>query len=198
MIQTFLTALLGGVVALSGNAIMHLLQNRAKVREERRAWVRTLHPETVGVVVDMDLFNRSLRAAVVAGADTEKESGQVRSTIDDRWEGDLLKRLRALYFGHPDPDVRRAAEMVEDAAWPYMTAARHAYEEDGPFRFDPDKRKPILDTMNAAMVEFRRAVYAAPIRKLPKVEEYSGEERPSYLARSIAAKEAEKNGAASR
>lgn len=188
MLQTFLTALLGGVVALSGNAVMHFIQNRTKVREERRSFVRSLHAETVDVVADMDLFVRSIRAAAVAGSDTQEERDAVKGKVDEKWEGDLLRRVRRLRFGHPDPDVRVAAEQVEDAAWPYMTAAGHAYDEpaNSLFRLRETERTKAVDAMSRAMVEFRRSVHAAPTRDLPKGESYTGEDMPSYLARAMA------------
>lgn len=68
-----------------------------------------------------------------------------------------------------------------------MSAATHTYEETGLLRFRPEKRAQAVDGMNAAMVKFRRAVYAAPIQKLPKTVDYTGEDRPSYLARAIVA-----------
>lgn len=187
MLQTFLIALLGGVVALSGNAIMHLIQSRTKVREEGRSFVRSLHAETVDVVADIDLFVRSIRAAAVAGSDTEAERAAVKAKVDEKWEGDLLRRVWRLRFGHPDPDVRVAAEQVEDAAWPYIAAAGHAYEEpaNSLFRFRVSEREKAVETMNRAMVEFRRSVHAAPTRDLPKGETYTGENRPGYLERAL-------------
>lgn len=68
------------------------LQTKEKVREERRAFVRELHPSSVDLVVDLDLFVRSIRAAGVAGAHDE---AKVRATIEAGWKNDLLRRFRA-------------------------------------------------------------------------------------------------------
>jgi len=107
--------------------------------------------------------------------------------VDEKWEGDLLRRVRRLRFGHPDPDVRVAAEQVEDAAWPYITAAGHAYEEpaNSLLRYRVSEREKAVETMNRAMVEFRRSVHAAPTRDLPKGEAYTGEDRPGYFERAL-------------
>lgn len=198
MWQTFLTGLLGGVVALSGKSLMHLIQSRSKVREERRAWVRSLHSETVDVVADMDLFIRSIRAAAVAGPGAFLSREEIKAKVDEKWEGDLLKRIRRLKFGHPDPDVRDAAEEVEDAAWPYISVASAPRDDPADLlNVDGLERQTALQTIEQAMIEFKRAVYAAPTRKLPKSKGYTGEERPSYLVRAIAEKARKDAGEAS-
>lgn len=187
--QIFLSALLGAVAALSGNAVMFILQGRAKIKEERRAFVRQLHWETVDVVADMDLLMRELRSFVVAGCQGKEREEKVKVITDEKWEGDLLRRVRRLRFGHPDPDVRATAEQLEDDFWPYMTTALRPAEETFPFpSITHEERGKVSDQMDAAMIEFRKAVYAAPIRKLPKRVEYDGHNRPSYLARAMAAK----------
>lgn len=189
--QTFIAALLAATFALTGNAVMLTLQNRAKVREESRAFVRQLHNETVDAVADMDLLMREIRASVIAGIDQGKVD-KLRSIIKDKWEGDLLRRVRRVRFGHPDPDVQAAAEQIEDDFWPYLAVAERVDDGSIPFLrpLTLEDRAATSEAMENAIVEFRRAVYHAPIRKRPKKARYDGRNRPSRLARAQAARAA--------
>lgn len=189
-VATLGTALLAAVLALAGNYLTFGLQNRAKVREERREFVRQQHSQTVDLVVDVDLFVRSIRSDAIGGADDEDAT---RALIEERWEGDLLRRVRHARFGHPDPDVRRAAEVIEDEMWPFITMAKHAYVEgdSAPWNYDYDKRRPIAKAMEAALAELRRSVYAAPHRDLPRNVDYDGAEIPSRFYRALVAEQEE-------
>jgi hypothetical protein len=48
----------------------------------------------------------------------------VSRNVEEKWEGDLVRRTRRIQFGHPDPEVRSAAEKVEDAFIPLVVSAR--------------------------------------------------------------------------
>ncbi|MBA8823823.1 hypothetical protein FHX42_001152 [Saccharopolyspora lacisalsi] len=187
--QAFYPAIIAAVLALAGNAVLLQLQTKVKIAEERRNFVREKHDETVDVVADMTLFLRELRRYVIVPP-TAEDLQKTESIITERWEGDLLRRLGRLRFGHPDPDVRQAAEQVDTDSWPYITAA--AYREDAGAdagfpspMFSPEKRKEISRAMDSTMKEFRRAVYAAPVRKLPKNPGYDGEDSPAKFRNKL-------------
>lgn len=186
-LETLGAAVLAAALALLGNYLLLRFQTKTKVREERRAFVRELHSDTVNLVVDLDLFVRSLRSAALTGTTSAKERDRIKSLVESTWEGDLLRRVRRARFGHPDPDVRRAAEQMDDVMWPFIVMAGSPDHEEGPF--PPTKteaeRVSAKEAVEAALVEIRRAVYAAPHRDVPAID-YSGEEIPSHFWRAVA------------
>lgn len=192
-LQTLGAAILAAVLALVGNYLLLRVQTTVKVREERRAFVRELHADTVDLVVDLDLFVRSLRATVLIGTKSEDEGNHTRELIESQWEGNLLRRVRRARFGHPDPDVRRAAENMDDVMWPFIVMADSPQQEEGPFppTKTEEQRRTAKDEIEAALVELRRSVYAAPHRDVPEID-YSGAEIPSRFWRAVAQDRADK------
>lgn len=183
----FLLALAAAVLAVAGNGLLLRFQTRAKVREELRQFVRDLHPATVDTVVDLDLFVRELRSPALGPAD-EKEVQHVRKRAKKGWEGDLLPRMRRLRYGHPDPDVRHAAEVMEDEMWPLIVTARTP-EEGYPGGVvkppTPERRARVLEAAEAALADFRLAVYNAPRRDIPRKHDYTGYDLPSRTFRAM-------------
>lgn len=193
-LETLGAATLAAALALLGDYSLLRFQTKTKVREERRAFVRELHSDTVDLVVDLDLFVRSLRAAALTGTISEEERDRIKELIESHWEGNLLRRVRRARFGHPDPDVRRAAEQMDDVMWPFIVTARSPEREEGPFppTKTEDERRSAKDEVEAALVEVRRSVYAAPHRDVPKIN-YAGEEIPSHFWRAVARDQANKH-----
>jgi hypothetical protein len=187
VLETFIAATMAAALALAGNYLLLRFQTKKKVQEERREFVRRLHAETVDMVVDLDLFVRSIRAAAVAGPDDQKELAEVEANIESRWERDLLRRVRRARFGHPDPDVREAAEAIDDEMWPYLVMARSRHQElhTVPRPKTSEQRSDAVKAVERSMVKLRRAVYSAPHRDVPNIR-YSGDDIPSRLSRSIA------------
>jgi hypothetical protein len=185
-LETLAAAMLAAALALVGNYVLLRFQTQTKVREERRQFVRELHGDTVDLLVDVDLFVRSLRSSAVAGTTNSENVARVREVIQVGWEGDLLRRVRRARFGHPDPDVRDAAERVDDEMWPFIVMASSPERERGAFPHTktPEERLQAVRNLESAMVELRRAVYGAPHRDVPAIR-YTGAELPSRLARAL-------------
>lgn len=188
LLSAFLLALVAAVLAVAGNGVLQRLQNRAKAREELRQFVRDLHGATVDTVVDLDLLLRRLRSPALGGSSAE-EIAKTRRMIEKRWEGDLLRRVRRLRFGHPDPDVRRTAEFLEDDFWPLLGAATKPDDGNPALPWSKpmtaENRSDILDRVELSMAEFRLAVYEAPRRDVPRRHSYSGFDLPSRTARAM-------------
>jgi hypothetical protein len=187
--SAFLLALAAAVLAVAGNSLLFRFQTRAKVREELRQFVRELHPSTVDTVADLDLFVRELRSPALGPAD-DKEIASVRKRIRKGWEGDLLPRMRRLRYGHPDPDVRRAAEVMEDEMWPLMSMAKTPEEGHPNWPSKPptqERRGEVLNAAEAALAQLRLAVYNAPRRDVPRKHDYTGYDLPSRTARAMRA-----------
>lgn len=190
----FLTALGAAALALAGNYLMLTFQTRQAVRAERRAFVRDLHAETVDLVVDLALFVRSLAARVVTSPNSPAEAKAARDQVEQRWEGDLMRRVRRAEFGHPDPDVREAAEQLFDDMWPFIVAAGHCVDDRFAGKREPGEGARAWDTVRDSLAELRRAVYAAPHRDVPAIR-YDGAERPPRVARAAEARRAKESGA---
>lgn len=177
------TAVLAAAIALLGNWLLLRFQTKAKVRAERRAFVRDLHPTTVDLVVDLDLFVRSIRSDVIGGA-TDRSA--VKQRIEAAWEGDLLRRVRRARFGHPDPDVRDAADGVEGHMWTYITTAMKEEQPPPPIKpLSEDQRGIISQEMEAVLKELRRAVYVAPNRDVPREIRYDGSNYQGQISRAF-------------
>ncbi|NMR32097.1 hypothetical protein [Crystallibacter degradans] len=184
----FLLALAAAVFTLAGQRLMLSFQTQAKVREELRDFIRAMHPETVAWVADLDLFVRQMRARTLVGPKPD-ELESTKAEISETWEGDLLRRTRLVRFGHPDPDVRRAAEVLEDEMWPFIVNAGKLDRDEAAIFASPPKkgeRAAVLRAVDAALTEVRRTVYAAPRRDVPAGDVYDGTNLPSRLARRMA------------
>lgn len=175
-------AVAASVLTLAGNWLIQRSQSRAVVRSELREFVRAMHLDTVATVADLDLFMREIRASVLTGMKQRPGSKLTsQELVEAEWDGGLLRRVRLLRFGHPDPDVRLAAEQMEDAMWPYVTSAVTERKD-----VKDDARRETLDYADNAMRLLRTAVWNAPRRDVPRRYDYDGSNRMSYLERSRA------------
>ena len=147
-----------------------------------------LHGTTVDVVADIDLFVRRLRSPALGG-NTRTEIAKTRKVVKKLWERDLLRRVRRLRFGHPDPDVRRSAEFLEDDIWPLIGAATRSDEPEDLLPFmkpmTSEQRSAVLERVEISLAELRLAVYNAPRRDVPRRHGYTGYDLPSRVARAM-------------
>ena len=190
LVSGFLLALTAAVLTTAGNRLLLSFQTRAKVREELRQFVRDLHLDTVDTVADLDLLMREIGSATLVGPKHKGGREEMKAIVDTRWEQDLLRRMRRLRFGHPDPDVRAAAEIMEDEMWPFVTLAQTDDDQpvDGPLKPPSrDERSQAYGAARNAMATFRLAVYTAPRRDVPRRHNFNGEDPPSRLSRALEA-----------
>ena len=91
ILQTLGAAVLAAVLVLLAEHLVLRSRDRAGRREERRAFVRQLHPATVGLVVDVDSFVIDLRANAVAGPVSAQGTEIVDRILRERWDvaGDI-------------------------------------------------------------------------------------------------------------
>ncbi|MEV8183288.1 hypothetical protein [Specibacter sp. NPDC078692] len=184
----FLSLVVGPVIAavlvLIGNAAFFRVQTTAKVKEELRAFVRELHPTTVDWVVDLDLLLRELRSRSVSGESSDTQTN-FSQKVESSWEGDLVGRTRKIRYGHPDPDVRTAAEDFENAFIPLVVSARTTDDQrrsSGWALLTAQEYQDLLDPAEIALEQLRATVYEAPRRDVPK-NSYDGSTGPSRSAR---------------
>lgn len=171
-VTTFAASLLAAVLAVAGNSLQLHLQDRAKRREEGRSLIRSLHTETVDTVTDLDLFMRSIRPAAWLGRPQGSDKlAATRELIESRWEGDLLRRLRRLQFGHPAPEIRAAVMKMEESLWSYVVAAGVASDEVDPDfagLYTYEVRQRISQDTDKALVRLKHTVYQALYQEFPK------------------------------
>ncbi|WP_156747657.1 hypothetical protein, partial [Nocardia sp. 852002-51244_SCH5132740] len=106
---------------------------------EYRAFIKALHPATVETVVAVDTFWDDLYPAIVDVAERALEDRDPDprdpGELDfyREWRETIRPKLLTLVAGHPDPDVRNAAEVLDKRlrnALFYMNPT-HAASEKG-------------------------------------------------------------------
>jgi hypothetical protein len=174
-------AVLAAGLALAGGALLNWHQECRLATADRDL----PRPDADELVTELDLLVRRLGAAALLGSSVTGE--QPRHLFEQNWEGDLLRRLRRMGFGHPSPRVRAAARAVKDRMWPLFVAATdidcEGYEE----LRHPDQRARVVAEIDAAMVELKRVTHTGVFRAAPgpmatDVVQF----RPSRLSRVLA------------
>ena len=174
-------AVLAAGLALAGEALQSRHQERRLARAERDL----TQPQADELVAELDLLVRRLGAAALLGSSVTGE--EPRQLFEHNWEGDLLRRLRRMGFGHPSPYVRAAARAVKDRMWPLFVAATDIDCEGYEQLRNPDQRARVVAEIDAAMVELKRVTHTGVFRAAPgpmatDVVQF----RPSRLARVLA------------
>ena len=177
----FGAAVLAAALAMAGAALQSWYHDR-----RLEAPVRGLpQPEADEFVTELDLLVRRLGAAALLGASVTGD--EPRLLFERNWEGDLLRRLRRVVFGHPSPPVRAAARSVKDKMWPLFIAATDIDCEGYESLRHPDQRARVVAEIDAAMVELKRVTYTGVFRAVPRpVVDEVVQYRPSKLARVLA------------
>ena len=174
-------AVLAAGLALAGAAVQNWHQERRLAISNRTL----VQPEADELVTELDLLVRRLGAAALLGSSVTGE--EPRHLFEQNWEGDLLRRLRRMGFGHPSPHVRAAARAVKDRMWPLFVVAAdidcEGYEE----LRHPDQRARVVAEIDAAMVELKRVTHTGVFRATPgPMASDVVRFRPSRLARVLA------------
>jgi hypothetical protein len=148
---------------------------------EYRAFVRQLHEQTIGIVAEVDrywmrdLFREvgNFTAAVFDREYDEAERKEVWDRcmeIQDVLQNEIQPKLNILAFGHPDPDVRRAADVLggrlQGVVFYYDVI--HAKRKEG------EHATTAIQLAHSGMKELRKAAYHAPFRIERPEPEYDG------------------------
>lgn len=139
---------------------------------EYRELVRSLHRETIDIIIAVESWwiPDNFRVAVSAGGGFElnERDQKVAANAEASWR-DLHRKLAVLINGHPDPDVRQAADILSKrtfAAVMIMT---------GPLREGRDEENSLATQLiNDGIIDLRRAAYHAPFRVHRPEPEWDG------------------------
>ena len=150
---------------------------------EYRAFVRQLHKQTIGIVAEVSRYwLQELSPKIVeftSGVfDQEDDEAEAeRSEIADRagklqhrLQNEIEPRLNILAYGHPDPDVRRAADVFVgrlNGVLLYHNFIR-AKRKEG------KSASTAVNLAHSGLRDLRRAAYHAPFRIDRPEPEYDG------------------------
>lgn len=142
---------------------------------EYRQFIRSLHHETIAIVVEFQEWWLGVRGnmrgcfavAVLAGSGEElsEEDHQAAKTAEDRWRDTIHPRLSVLINGHPDPDVREAADVLDKRSFaPMMLFSRDRSSGEPPSENRQDENQLAIHLIHDGLTTLRRAAYLAPFR----------------------------------
>lgn len=147
----------------------------ATLDAEYRELVRSLHRETIEIIVEFEQWWNGVRieddGTVVRGAFSvsvfamSRESGEDLSEEDQSaakiaeadWRNKIHPRLSVLINGHPDPDVREAADVLNKRSFEPMMILNATPRSD-------EVNGLAIDLIHRGLTELRRAAYHAPFR----------------------------------
>lgn len=145
----------------------------AELDAEYRAFVRSLHKDTIETVLESQHWWESdcFRIAALGGhSDEEKEMAEA---IELDWRARVHPGLMTLAHGHPDPDVRFAADMLDKRLWSIVMIVRRPHREE-PDRKSDDENGVAVHLVHDGFTRLRRAAYYAPFRTARPVPDYDG------------------------
>jgi hypothetical protein len=153
----------------------------ATLDAEYRELVRSLHRETIDIIVEFQEWWQGVRiesdGAVVRGAysvaiilmsresvdDLSEEDQRAAKIAEARWRDTIHPRLSVLINGHPDPDVREAADVLDKRSFDPVSwvLGGSRDSEDGSRH---DENGLAIKLVHDGLTELRRAAYYAPFR----------------------------------
>jgi hypothetical protein len=128
---------------------------------EYREFIRSLHKDTVAVVTWVDLWwHRELFMQTIRGMDGPVAEDDFKRLFE-QWHKEIRPAMMTLINGHPDPDVREAADILDKR----LTGAFVIMDRpsDSPMR-DEEVEGFSIQLIHDGVTRLRRAVYHAPFR----------------------------------
>lgn len=142
---------------------------------EYRAFVRDMHKDTIETILAVEDWwtQDTFRIAALGGYAAEgNDSEDTVRDIDQRWRGTVHPRLLTLVHGHPDPDVRYAADILDKRLWSIILIIdRPRRDDDDPRR---DEKSVAVHLVHDGFMRLHRAAYLAPFRVNRPVPRYDG------------------------
>lgn len=130
---------------------------------EYRELIRSLHSETIKTVAAVERWWMKECFLAIPFDETDDESApdsDAPSVVaEDRWRNEVQPALSILVHGHPDPDVRTAADVLESRLGVmtlYLDARRRNRSED--------EVTVAVHLAHDGVSRLRRAAYRAPFR----------------------------------
>ncbi|MEA3099772.1 hypothetical protein [Caballeronia mineralivorans] len=147
----------------------------ATLDAEYRELVRSLHRETIDIIVEFQEWWQGVRieddGTVVRGAfsvavfamsresteDLSEEDRRAAKIAEARWRDTIHPRLSILINGHPDPDVREAADVLDKRSFEPIMMLKGTPR-------DHDVNSLAIKLIHEGLTALRRAAYYAPFR----------------------------------
>lgn len=147
----------------------------ATLDAEYRKLVRSLHRETIDIIVEFQEWWQGVRieddGTVVRGAfsvavfamsresteDLSEEDRRAAKIAEARWRDTIHPRLSILINGHPDPDVREAADVLDKRSFEPIMMLKGTPR-------DHDVNSLAIKLIHEGLTALRRAAYYAPFR----------------------------------
>lgn len=141
---------------------------------EYRSLVSALHKDTVDTVVAVqqwwqpDCFRIvSLGGYTATGDDDEAAARE----IERDWRDRVHPRLLTLVYGHPDPDVRFAADILDKRLWSMIMILSRPRPDD----YARDEENSVaIHLTHDGFTRLRRAIYHAPFRVHRPLPDFDG------------------------
>ncbi|MFE3195839.1 hypothetical protein ACFXHA_43050 [Nocardia sp. NPDC059240] len=148
---------------------------------EYRAFVKALHPASIEVLVVVDGFwSHRLYPSIPQEHEEMPERDEVLKVFTE-YKSTVTPQLLTLVSGHPDPDVRDAAEMTLSSLGHVIMFLAHLTPNEvagGAARIEK-----VLDNLKA----LRNALYRAPFRIERPEPRFTGELLQDFAIRTITA-----------
>jgi hypothetical protein len=137
----------------------------AMLDAEYREFVRSLHKDTIGVIVAVESWwdPACLRAALLAGAGEvlSREDRECAHRAESDWRCQIHPQLLTLINGHPDPDVRQAADVLDKRTFALILIF---HRPAPPNERQKEENKLAIGLIHDGLKQLRRAAYHAPFR----------------------------------
>ncbi|MFD5179762.1 hypothetical protein ACFWM1_28420 [Nocardia sp. NPDC058379] len=144
---------------------------------EYRALVRSLHKDTIDTIIAVESWwePHCFRAVTLgAYAPDDQDPAELPAEtvkLEDQWRNELVPKMSTLIYGHPDPDVRDAADFLVKRLWS-MIMILHKYRKRR--RQDEDENSVAVHLVHDGFERLRRAAYHAPFRIERPVPRFDG------------------------
>ncbi|WP_280453287.1 hypothetical protein [Nocardia cyriacigeorgica] len=151
----------------------------AVLAAEYRAFVQSLHKDTIDTIVATQTWftGECFRIVSLGGYDPDREDGpnseDVAQALVERWRREIHPRLMTVIHGHPDPDVRHAADILAKRLWSIVLILDRPRTEE---REKSDETSVAIHLVHDGFMRTRRAAYMAPFRVERPEPRYSGYE----------------------
>ncbi|MGP3707045.1 hypothetical protein [Gordonia paraffinivorans] len=140
---------------------------------EYRAFIRSLHKDTIDAVVEVERWLKpdALRLATLGGYKEPEE--QLAKDLEADWRDRVEPQLLTLAQGHPDPDVRFAADILDKRLWSLILVIGDPQGSRARTRPD-DVITVTIHLVHDGLSRLRRAAYHAPFRVHRPEPDYDG------------------------
>lgn len=146
---------------------------------EYRAFVRSMHKETIDTIIAAETWWQPdcFRLAAMGGYDADSPDGPdseaVAQRLEEQWRAEINPRMLTLIYGHPDPDVRDAADFMAKRLFTMIVIIGRRRTKE---REVGDETSVAIQLVHDGFTRLRRAAYHAPFRvhrPTPRFDGYS-------------------------